>query len=169
MKRRLMEVQVNLSQFKNPQQFAQAIQNGMLGVAEAIRADFKATTITWKHKPRFEKRTKGFADIEIVTDDKIWIMLNYGTKPHLILPKPTNKSQRLRFRWDGFGSYKAKTKPNFLGSKGATYPKTLVSRRMVRHPGTKARNWIVTAQTKWNKLMPARIQNAIDSVAKRGG
>lgn len=168
MKKRLMEIQVNLSQFKNPELFARAIQNGFRAVTEAIRADFKATTNTWNHKPKFERKTRGFANMEIVTDDKIWIMLNQGTKPHLILPKPTNKSQRLRFKWDGFGSYGAKTKPKFLGSRSARYPKTPVSRRMVRHPGTKARDWIGTAQTKWNKLMPGRIQDAINSVAKRG-
>jgi hypothetical protein len=168
MKKRLMEVQIPTRLLFNQKSLSKAIQDGVTSTAEAVRVDFVATTNTWKHKPKFVKKSNGFASTTISTDDQIWNMLEVGTRPHIIKPKPTNKSGMLRFRWNGPGSYGAKTRPGWLSSKGAKYPTTPVRRRMVKHPGTKARKWTIAARDKYAKLMPRIMQRAIDSVVTRG-
>lgn len=147
-----------------PDAWIKAIDTGMKSAAESLRVDFVATTNTWNHKPKFQRYDIGKLQYIIGTDDKIWAMLERGTRPHIIRIR---RAKALRFNWDGYGSYGAKTRPDFLGSKNARYPKTPQRRIQVKHPGTKARNWIETAQLKYEKLLPKIVQRSIDSTANR--
>lgn len=168
MKRRLMEVQIPRSLAVDVNRLAKALTDGLDATTEAVRVDFVATTNTWKHKPKFIVKRETPTSRIIYTEDDVWNMLEVGTRPHIIRPKPTNRSGMLRFKWDGFGSYGAKTKPGSLSSKGARYPTTPVRRRVVKHPGTKARRWTIAAKDKYRTLMPRIIQRAIDAVHTRG-
>lgn len=147
-----------------PDMLLKAVDTGMKATAEALRVDFVATTNTWRTKPKFVSTKAAELTYTVSTDNPIWAMLERGTKPHIIRIR---RARFLRFQWDGYGSYGAKTKPNFLGSRAARYPKTPQRRIQVRHPGTKARNWIETAQDKYEKLLPKIVQRSVDAVASR--
>jgi hypothetical protein len=167
--KRLMEIQIPRSLAIDVKGLTKAIKDGIDATAEACRVDFVATTNTWKHKPKFIVKPESPMSRIIYTDDDVWNMLEVGTRPHIIKPKPTNRSGMLRFAWDGFGSYGAKTTPGSLSSKNARYPKKIVRRRFVKHPGTKARKWTIVAKQKYAKLMPKIMQRAIDAQYTRGG
>jgi hypothetical protein len=143
-----------------------AIRNTITMQAKAAAADFGATTNTWKHRVQFFNKPVREIDQIITTTDPIWLMLEAGTRPHAIMPKPTNKSGLLRFQWGGPGSYKAKTAPGQLTSfkGGARGP--IVFRRRVWHPGTAPRLWIPTAAAKWQSLLPETVQRAIDAAVR---
>jgi len=166
--KRLMEIQIPKSLAIDVKGLTKALNDGIDATAEAVRVDFVATTNTWKHKPKFITKPQLPLARVIYTEDDIWNMLEVGTRPHIIRPKPSNKSGMLRFAWDGYGSYGAKTTPGSLSSKSARYPKTRVRRRFVKHPGTKPRKWTIVAKEKYAKLMPRIMQRAIDAQYTRG-
>jgi hypothetical protein len=92
-------------------------------------------------------------------------MLDAGTKPHEIKPR---RAKALRFAYGGKGSFRAKTVPGQLRSnKGRKPTGPIVFRKKVRHPGTKPREWVKTAQEKWEKLSGGVIQRAIDAVVSK--
>jgi hypothetical protein len=144
----------------NPQKLIRAVNNIVRNVAQDVKADFVATTLTWKRKPTFTIERVSETSTTVTTDNPIWIMLNAGTKPHIIRIK---NAKFLAFRWDGRGSGKAKTKPGYLGSYKGSSPKTMNYRKSVKHPGTQARVWVATAEAKWEKLFPQVAQRAIDA------
>jgi hypothetical protein len=137
---------------------ARVLKNASRMAGEQLRADFEATTNTWSKRPDFKREDIGIGSVEVSTENFIWILLDAGTKPHVITPK---RGKFLRFAWDGFGSYGAKTKPNSLSSRNAKYPKRVVFRRRVRHPGTAPRNWVETARKKWESKWPDTVQRAL--------
>lgn len=143
-----------------------ALKNAARMGGEQVRADFVATTNTWKHKPKFERKDIAVGSVEVSTEDKIWVMLDAGTRPHIIVPK---RAKALRFAWDGFGSYGAKTKPRWLSSRKGRSPKNIVFRKRVKHPGTEARQWVDTAAEKWSSEWPRTVQRALQVELKNGG
>jgi len=144
----------------DPKKLIRALRNGMADAAEDVVVDFETTTETWKHKPAFKTTEISAAEWIISTDDAIWSMLDQGTKPHVIRPK---RAKRLRFQWGGFGSYKAKTRPGYLGSNKGGIKGPIVYRKQVRHPGTVARKWTTAAEEKWNKELGDIVQRAINA------
>lgn len=151
----------------NPEGVRRAILNVMRDTAEAARVDFVATTNTWNHKPKFERKEQRDGVIQQVsTDDSVWGMLERGTRPHIITVK---RARFLRFAWDGYGSYGAKTKPGLLSSKGAKYPNRINYRKSVNHPGTKAREWRAAAIKKYSRLMQGIMNRAIAYEMRRQG
>lgn len=137
-----------------------ALKNVVRNVAQDIKADFVATTITWRRKPTFLIERVSDTNTIVFTENPIWIMLNAGTKPHIIRIK---NAKFLAFRWDGRGTGRAKTKPGYLGSYPGKSGKKMNYRKSVKHPGTEARNWVDTAGDKWQKLFPQVAQRAIDA------
>lgn len=164
MKRRSMTIDIPNKLISNPTLLVKSIDVGMRSVAEAIAADFDATTNTWRNQPTFTVTRNGYATFRIATTDRIWGMLNAGTRPHIIRPR---RAKMLAFRWGGKGSYKGKTKVRWLGSKSAQYPQTWVYRRIVRHPGTEARDWIGAVADKYDTIAYKVVQRAIDGIALR--
>lgn len=134
------------------------ITNTLRGIAKSVAVDFKTTTYTWKRPIDFDIKEINDGSISVGTDNKIWAMLDAGTKPHRIVPK---NAKWLVFRWDGKGSYGAKTRPRFLGSKNARYPKRMNYRKVVNHPGMQAREFTNTAVDKYARLMPQIMARAI--------
>lgn len=148
----------------DPKKLIRALRNGMSNAAEDVVVDFETTTATWKHKPNFKATEVSAAEWIISTDDKIWAMLDDGTKPHIIRPK---RAKRLRFQWGGVGSYRAKTRPGYLGSNKGGIKGPIVYRKQVRHPGTVARKWTKAAEDKWNNELGDIVQRAINSELTR--
>jgi asparagine N-glycosylation enzyme membrane subunit Stt3 len=153
-----IKVTFDINQIADPVKLQRAITNKLKMTGEAARVDFVATTNTWNHKPKFVASIVDPETVAVGTDDAVWGMLDVGTKPHIIRVK---RAKALRFAWNGFGSYGAKTRPGFLGSKNAKYPTTINYRKQVKHPGTKARIWTGTAIIKYQKLLPTIVQRAI--------
>lgn len=134
-----------------------AVSTGMDAAAEACRVDFVATVGTWSTPATFEVASQGAYTRQITTGNKIWGMLNEGTKPHRILPKKPNG--KLRFRT----GYASKTTPGVLGSNSGGASGGSVFARGVNHPGTSPRSWDETAKDKYDDLLGKIVQRAIDA------
>jgi hypothetical protein len=139
--------------------------NVLRSISKDVRKDFEATVKTWEHKPRFEEAIslKGAGPQFLVgTDDEIYKFVDKGTKPHIIRPK---KARALHF----MGGYRAKTKPNVIGSSsgGASGPEVFT--KHVNHPGTKARGFEEAIGKKWDKQFKKRMHTAMKKAAKKSG
>ena len=104
------------------------VTNTLRGIAKSVAVDFKTTTFTWKRPITFDIKEVSSESVTVGTDNEIWSMIDVGTRPHKITIK---NAKWLVFRWDGKGSYGAKTKPRFLGSKNARYPKRMNYRKWI--------------------------------------
>jgi hypothetical protein len=140
--------------------------------ADAMLADFKATTKTWHHQPEFEKTYSVGADkIEILagTDDPIYRYVDQGTKPHPIFAGIyTGKSRKkaLAFQWAGPGSYRAKTTPGVIGSGPGGPSGPMVAFPYVQHPGTEARGFSRAIAKKWGPRFKRRAEQLIRDFAR---
>lgn len=135
-------------------------------VAGEIRHDFEKTTESWDHAVEFvehvTKDARGIT-ISVSTDDEIYNYVNGGTKPHAI-PKVAG-GKRLRFQWDGPGSYQAKTRPGTIGSGPGGSSGPYVSFKSVWHPGTEPRNFDMAIYERWSSSgrFKAEMQDAVNS------
>ena len=124
-------------------------------IARNLRLDMQATTRTWRRKPNFvttSSQLPGGIQIAGGTDDRIWLMLDIGTRQHEVLPKKIGAV--LAFR-SGYG---ARTIPNWLGSQpGGAYGATVFARRVL-HPGTRPRNWLPELAGKWHGAAPRTVE-----------
>jgi hypothetical protein len=137
--------------------FADAAKLGMQDAAEEVQKDIEATTATWNHDVEIvvKERSDGYA---IEVKDKIWQMLDSGTRAHRIIAR---KAKRLRF----MGGYRAKTRPGFIGSTSGGTSGGPVFRQSVMHPGTTARGWSKLIGAKYraqlSKFISKRIKEAL--------
>lgn len=142
--------------------FRKAIDNALTQSAKAIRVDFLVTAQSWSHKPGF-KVDKGDYYRDIYTLDEIYSYVNYGTKPHIISsqfgPGFGPGPRRLVFQRD----YQAKTRPDWLGSRGGGKSGPVVFARQVRHPGTSPRNFAKNIKKKWDAEWPRQLARALAS------
>lgn len=140
-------------------------RGNMLTAVREIKADFEATTKTWKHKPEFtaEMDLEGPGPTVMVgTDDPIYRYVDEGTKPHIIRPV---HAKRLVFQ----GGYAAKTTPHVIGSQeGGAYGDTVFA-TVVHHPGTEARDFTQDIQKKWQPRFKKRMEEAMRNAAKESG
>jgi hypothetical protein len=109
--------------------------------AEYLKLVLKQTTNNWKHRVYFksDQKVESLTErtINISTNDKVWNMLNRGTRPHQIVAH--NPSGRLWFFAVGFVP---KTYPGVLySSPGTAAYYDFRSPQSVQHPGTIARDW----------------------------
>lgn len=139
--------------------------NGLRAAAKAVEKDYKLTTATWEHQPKFETvialgKTK--AEFLVGTDDEIYRYVDEGTKPHMIFPK---KAKMLRFQ----GGYSAKTQPGVIGSTtgGANGP--IIYSKGVMHPGTKARRFSEIINKKHEGLFKDRMHEAMRRARVKSG
>ena len=141
----------------DPRKMSLAIENTLTAQAKAIKVDFGVTIQTWSNRPAFKITTPGRFQRLISTNDDIYAMLDAGTKPHTIRPK--NPRGILRFSTP----FRSKTLPNEIASYAGSKGNTPVVVRVVRHPGTTARNWAKVIQKKWQAQIGDIFQRAIDS------
>ena len=142
-----------------------ALLDGLKEVAKDVDEDFAKTYATWKRKPKFktevEMRDRG-GRFQVSTDNEIYGYVDQGTKPHIIRPK---RAQKLFFK----SGYSAKTTPRVIGSNngGANGPDVFAN--VVRHPGTKAREFAETLKEKYEKTFGKTMQRAMNNAAKKSG
>lgn len=142
------------------QAIERALENGLSAAARGARVDFNVTTRTWTHRPEFNI-DKSPGKRKVYTDDTVYKFVSGGTKPHDIRPK---NGKVLVFGGPGF---KAKTSPGVIGSKkGKKGSGTIITPKVVKHPGTVARNFDKAVQKKWREQLPRIIQNAINKAVK---
>lgn len=130
------------------------IDNTLTATAKDIKVDLGVVTQTWNHRPNFIIKLAGRNGRTITTDDKAYYYVNKGTPAHLIAARNV---ARLAFQ----SGYTAKTQPRLLASKpgGASGP--VVYTRVVRHPGTEAREFDKTTKAKWDALLPGIFERAL--------
>ena len=155
--------------------FTRAITAAANEAGKEIKKDFEATTKTWKHKPDFVKEVDTKASpvqVLVGTDDEIYRFVDEGTKPHPIFAGAyTGKSNKkaLAFQWGGKGSYRAKTKPGFIGSRAGGPTGPFVAFPYVQHPGTKPRHFDKIIQKKWTPRFKRLMERAMSAGAKGSG
>lgn len=135
-----------------------AIDAGFQDAADGALADFQATTLSWTTKVDFtvKKQRDG---ILIGTDNKIWLFGDQGTKAHEIRPRRVGK---LRF----LDSFKAKTRPGFIGSGSGGSSGAPVFARVVHHPGTAPRGWSKLIRKKWSTRIGPLVQKRINEAMR---
>ena len=151
-----------------------SLQAGSRETAKAIINEFEKTTLTWNTKVKWSwdikvKSAQTAAPIavsaqiivHVYTDNEIWNWTDQGTKPHPIFPKKPGGV--LAFP-SAFGP---KTSPGKMSSgSGFSGPPIAFAKYILKHPGTKARNWTPMvaklAEQPWYKIM----QQAMDKGAK---
>jgi hypothetical protein len=104
---------------------------------------FVDITAGWKHQPTFQVvRTQYTVRVDVTGPNaKIFRYVDEGTRAHLIRAKGGGRrrgSRLLTFRT----GYKPKTRPNNTQYKGpGVATGGFISKKVVRHPGTAARNF----------------------------
>jgi hypothetical protein len=148
--------------------FEWVIREVTRAVAADVLRDYQKTVESWEHKPEFETiiDMKPNPTILVDTDDEVYSYVNDGTKPHPIKPKG---QWPLRFQWGGKGSYKAKTRPAWIGSRPGGPSGPQVALKSVRHPGTNPRKFDEIIQHRWARLFPQRMQAALNGGAEASG
>lgn len=120
----------------NPRQLHGAMTDTLRDLGKEAKADFNRITRTWEHRVSVEVlMDPRNLDLIVGTDDKIFGMLEKGTRPHAIFPK---RAKALRF----MSGFTPKTTPNSIFSGQGRSFGSVVFRPFVQHPGTKPRNWM---------------------------
>lgn len=146
----------------NPAKYKDRIDLASFVAKEGIKADFRKTTATWSHQPKWYTTRRG-TDWYIGTTDEIYRYVNEGTRPHTIAPK--RAGGRLRFFRGGF---KAKSRVGYIDSyAGKSANKDLTWAKIVHHPGTKARNFSIKIRDKWIKEFAKMCRQAIHTAASQ--
>lgn len=129
---------------------------------------FDKIVADWKNRPSFKavsKTTQDWISVYVYpvgVNAKIWKYVSGGTRGPYPIPKPGNKrAKTLRFRWGGYGSYKARTTPQggYKGPGKATGK--MQSFKRVRHPGIKARNFERHIARWYQKRFRQTMKNAV--------
>lgn len=137
------------------EEIGKVVRNALNAVAAAVKVDFNVTARTWEHKPGFRVEKPDEETRLIVTDSKIYKLVDAGTRPHIIRPRRGG-----RLSWMGT-AYKAKTQPGVIGSRSSSNNNTIVYTKLVQHPGTEARKFTLTIRDKWAKEMEIRMRAAL--------
>lgn len=160
---------ITLKEIKPTRLKVEAINDEIRKEADAVSKDMlldaELTTWTWDHDVKFDRVVEVMPDgvlIEVSTQDRIWRYVDEGTKAHIITPK---MAKVLRFP----GTYTAKTVPGVMTARagGASGPDVFA--KVVRHPGTKPRNFSKELTKRWQPRSAKRLQQAIDRGIKRSG
>lgn len=119
---------------------------------------YEGTSRTWKHRPKFHKTVDVARDLVstiVETDDNIYRFVDQGTRPHIIRPK--NK-KILAFQ----PGFTPKTSPGSLTSGGGGRSGVRVVARVVRHPGSKPREFTAKIQEEMDRAAPRIYEQVIN-------
>lgn len=156
------------------------LAGGIQNVIKGMTKDYENVTRTWEHKPRMiGDRGAQVSSPQIGTQIRVMVgpdpaddnsrifgYVDKGTRPHVIRPR---RAKALAFVWGGPGSYRAKTRSGFLSSTAGGPTGSLVFRKFVRHPGTKARNFTEQIQSKWQALSYREAADAVVKASRASG
>jgi len=152
-----VEVIVPKEFMRPPARFVKAIETALDGVAMNTKIDFQVTTQTWKNRPVFFIRKRP-GEIFVGTTGLVYKFVSGGTRPHLIT---AHTPRGLAFYATGFSP---KTRKRVIASyPGSQANRDLRRPMVVHHPGTEAREYPEVIAEKYDKLLPAILQRAIDS------
>ena len=121
----------------NPEAYKLEVLKALDREIQIDKRMLEKTTTTWKKpRPVFKTKSKVGNDAEarVWTEDDRWNWTDQGTDPHYIVAR---NSPYLKFATGG----KPKTRVRTLGSGRGKRGKNWVQKKVVRHPGTKAREW----------------------------
>lgn len=148
-----LEVISGRSDRLNSKRIQQEIERELDKIAKEAKSDFERTQSTWEHKAKFVIRSSpGIREVK--TSDTPYVFVDFGTKPHVIRPRNANA---LAFN----ANSKAKTRPGVITSGPGSPGGALVVRKIVHHPGTKAREFSEMIGEKWNQQFKRRMDEAI--------
>jgi len=140
-------------------QLRQVIDAVYQETATGIRNDLRKATASWDTPVKidiFRPPTGGFY---IVVNSKIFELVDKGAKPHYITPVA---ARYLRFASD----FKPKTKPRTLSSSSGGKSGEQVLAKKVRHPGFEGRQFLKTAQDKWQGTMVRRMNQRLEDLTR---
>lgn len=136
--------------FTTKQAYNRAILKALGVVSDEAIELLGKTVRTWKKPAEFRIKGNQYKRT-VYTDNKIWLMLDKGTRAHMILPR---HAKRLAFQTGFTPKTKVRTMASYKGSRsGAT-----VFARGVHHPGTAAREWLGIAQGRMNSRLNGEIR-----------
>lgn len=132
----------------NPKAVVRALENTLTGVAKNVKVDFDVTTQTWNTRPQFTITTSPGKRL-VATKSDIFRYVSRGTKVrYAVMTNP----------------FAPKTRTGYIGSNIGKGGMAFIGKKPL--PGIKARKFEPTIGRKWQKLMPAILQRAIDSEFK---
>lgn len=134
----------------NPRKAKRAIETALGIVAVTALQDFQGIVRGWEHKPEF-RIVKEDDHVSVGTDDDVFKFVDEGTRPHTIRAR---RAKFLRF----MAGARAKTTPGSLRS-GSGGGGSLMFRRSVNHPGSKARGF--------SKMVAKRAQDRLPDEMNR--
>jgi hypothetical protein len=144
-------------------EYMKALENSVDQTGNLILRDLQSTVRTWKTKVSFYvviHKSGGEYAVIAGTNNLIYLFVDHGTKAHPIKPK---RSKYLAFQ----SGYRAKTRPNIIGSQdGGAFGDTIFSKG-VKHPGTKRRNFILRIAKRRQVTMRQIGQQAIAKVNRK--
>lgn len=126
-------------------------------ITKDMEKDYRKTTAKWKKKPTW-LREVNYSSSKITTfvgtENEIYGYIDYGTKPHLIVPR---RKTVLRFLGSSYGG---SGRP-----KGGDY----VFAKYVNHPGFKGYKHSKRLLKKWKPLSKKRFDAAMRVAAQKSG
>ena len=135
-----------------------------------VKKLFRDTVYGWKNKPSFRQRlyrSMYKMSMTVWADDPNadqYQMVNYGTKPHEIRPRG---NYPLRFKWGGYGSYKASSSPGVIKSKRHYKTGPTVFMKKVNHPGNEPRRFDIAIADEYEDTFRDDVQDAISVAAAK--
>jgi len=137
-----------------------------------VQSMYLKTTKTWKTKPKFKKKVRKVGDSYHMTvgydpdtkEGQIYEYVDLGTRRHVIRAR---RAPMLRFRVGG----KPKTRPKRIASYKGKRGKHWRSKKVVVHPGTKARLFTATIHERRRPKLDAAFNKAMKKgikIAERG-
>lgn len=139
----------------DPKKLNRAIEDALDEAAKEVKLDFAETISSWDTPVRFIIYSRT-GERTVSTKNEIYFWVNDGTKEHTIT---ANKAKRLAFRVGGA----PKTRAGVIGSGPGHAGGAVAFAKAVMHPGIKPRLFNKAIKTKWQKLFPRWIQDAINA------
>lgn len=125
--------------------------------------EYRKTVATWDSKPKFRGETPRITgahiELRFGTDNEIYAYVDFGTRPHLILPR---RAPALAFQ----SGYTPKTARGVIGSTRGGSSGNRVFARAVYHPGTQARLFTKIIAAKAQAKIKPRMDKAIADVVR---
>lgn len=140
-----------------------AVGKGLDRTARDAQQKLDAVVATWDNKPAFEvySRDTGYQQIREVSiygnpkAVRIWFYVDKGTKPHIIRPKKPGGMLRFSPGFAPKTAFRAR-----FGGAGKSTGKP-VFRRLVHHPGNKARDFSGVYREEAQKQMRVEIMREL--------
>lgn len=142
--------------------FRETVASATRATLKEVRHDFDKTVRTWRTKPTFKEEVRVGAlargkgpgvSLSVTTDSDIYKFVDEGT--------------RVRYATMS-KDFRAKTKPNVIGSGGGRGKLLFVNKRRPR-PGIKARNFSKLIKQKWQGKFRADMRAALHTAKQKSG